>query len=66
MEIKYPEIEVQLTGEDGNAFAILGTVMMALRRARVPKEQIEKFQEEATSGDYNNLLATAMKWVMVN
>ena len=30
---KFPEIDVQLTGEDGNAFAVLGKVSKALRRA---------------------------------
>ena len=31
-DIRYPDVVVQLTGEDGNAFAILGTVRRALRQ----------------------------------
>ena len=32
---KYPEVVVQLSGEDGNAFAILGSVQKAMdRKAR--------------------------------
>lgn len=64
--MKYPEIEVQLTGQDGNAFMILGLVQKALRRAGVPKEEQEAFIAEATSGDYSHLLQTAMNWVKVS
>jgi hypothetical protein len=64
-ETKYPDVKVKLVGEDGNAFAILGRVRAALRHAKVSQEEIEKFTTEATSGDYDNLLATCMKWVDV-
>jgi len=62
---KYPDIDVQLTGNDGNAFAIMGAVGQALRRAGVSKEEIEEYNKESMSGDYNHLLQTAMKWVNV-
>lgn len=62
---KYPEIEVQLTGTDGNAFAILGKMRSALRAGGVSKEEREEFQNEAMSGDYDNLLRTCMRWVTV-
>jgi len=65
MTVKYPEIEVQLVGQDGNAFMILGLVQKALRRAGVSQEEISEFHAEATSGDYYHLLQTAMKWVTV-
>ncbi len=64
-EPKYPDITVRLAGEDGNAFAIIGRVKQALWRAGVPREEIEKFREEAMSGDYNDLLATCIRWVEV-
>jgi hypothetical protein len=64
--VKYPEIEVQLTGQDGNAFAIMGAVQKALRNAEVPKEQIDEYLKESMSGDYNHLLRTAMAWVSVS
>ena len=63
--MKHPEIEVQLTGEDGNAFAVLGKVRKALRRADVPQEEIEQFTKEATSGDYDHLLGVCIEWVNV-
>jgi len=62
---KYPDVTVQLTGNDGNAFAILGAVARALKRAKVPKEEVDAFMDEAKSGDYDHLLATAMRWVNV-
>lgn len=63
---KYPEIEVQLTGTDGNAMAIIGTVRSVLRAGGVPADQIKAFSDEAMSGDYDNVLRTAMSWVTVS
>jgi hypothetical protein len=60
---KYPNVTVALTGQDGNAFMILGRVRQALRRARVPENEVEAFTAEATSGDYDRLLMTVMRWV---
>ena len=39
-ECKYPEVEVELVGQDGNAFAILGAVSKAMKRANIPKDKI--------------------------
>ena len=63
--VKYPEITVQITGEDGNAFSILGKVRRALRAANIPAEEIKQFMNEAISGDYDHLLQTAMNYVNV-
>jgi len=62
---KYPNINVALAGEDGNAFAILGRVQTALRRGGVDKAEIDAFMAEAMSGDYDHLLQTVMQWVDV-
>ncbi len=62
---KYPNIKVQLVGQDGNAFAILGNCLAAMRRAELPQEERDKFQKEATSGDYDHLLITCMEWFEV-
>jgi hypothetical protein len=61
--VRYPDISVSLSGEDGNAFGILGRVTKALRRAGVPKDEIDEFYAEATAGDYDHLLQTVMRWV---
>lgn len=55
---------VELTGHDGNAFAILGRVRRAILRSNHP-ELAEQFLQEATSGDYDHLLATCFVYVTV-
>lgn len=59
--IKYPDIEVELTGSDGNAFAVIGKVKRAL-----PLDVQADFVAEATSGDYDNVLTTCCRWVNVS
>lgn len=59
------DVTVELTGHDGNAFAILGRVQAALRKGGATQEAIKDFVEEATSGDYDHLLQTCMKYVNV-
>lgn len=56
---------VKLIGTDGNSFAVLGRVKRALRFAQYSDDDIKKFMSEATSGDYDHLLATCMRWVEV-
>ena len=62
---RYPSIQVQLTGRDGNVFAILGRVTEAMKRAGVPRAEMETFLAEARSGDYDHALQTCMRWVDV-
>ena len=62
---KYPDITVRLTGEDGNAFNILGICLRAMRRAGLSQEERDAFRAEATSGNYDLLLATCMEWFEV-
>lgn len=64
-EVRYPDINVKLVGQDGNAFVLLGLVKQALRRNRVPTEDQDLFIKEATSGDYDHLLRVCMSWVNV-
>jgi hypothetical protein len=63
---KYPEIQVQLVGLDGNAYSIMGRVSAALKEAGIAKEEIDEYYAESTSGDYDHLLQTAIKWVSVS
>jgi len=53
--------EVQLLGQDGNAFAIMGACQQAARRAGWDKEKIDSVLREMMEGDYDHLLRTAMK-----
>ncbi|ASX98703.1 hypothetical protein SEA_COLUCCI_32 [Arthrobacter phage Colucci] len=63
---KFPKVHVPLLGEDGNGFMIVGRAMKAMRREGIPKEDIDAFQKEATSGDYSHLLATVQATVNTN
>lgn len=65
MEIRHPEVTVELVGTDGNAFAIIGKVRQALRRAGVSSAEVKQFMTEAMQSDYDNLLLTVMRWVEV-
>ncbi len=60
------DVQVRLSGTDGNAFAIMGKVSGALKRAGASKEDVEAYMSESMSGDYDNLLRTACKWVEVS
>ena len=64
-EIKYPDITVNIIGQNGNAFCILGICKRAMERAKLPQTEIDSFMTEATSADYDHLLATVMSWFEV-
>lgn len=60
--MRYKKMEkpkLELTGQDGNAFFILGK---AQRVARQNNMDWDKIRTEATSGDYDKLLQTMMKY----
>lgn len=63
--VKYPNITVNIIGQNGNAFCILGICQRAMEREKLPQSEIDSFMTEAKSGDYNHLLATVMNWFNV-
>lgn len=60
MEPKFPEIHVKLTGEDGNAFRIMGRVQRALTQGGATPRDVADYVTAAMSGDYDNLLQVTM------
>jgi hypothetical protein len=63
---KYPDVHVQLSGEDGNANGIIGRVAKALRRS-VSNEAASEFTTAAANcGSYDELLVLAMETVTVH
>ena len=50
-------VRVKLIGADGNAFALIGLVRRALREAGYGEDFIRAFMDDATSSDYQHLLA---------
>lgn len=63
---RFPDAEVRLSGTDGNAFAIIGHVKKGLAKAGATTGEMTAFVEEATTGDYDNVLATCARWVNVS
>lgn len=62
---KFPDVVVSLSGQDGNAGAIMGRVSRALTGAGAGRDDVAQFRAECMSGDYYNLLRTVMEWVEV-
>jgi len=56
---------VELIGNDGNTFVLIGHVKKALLKAGADKEYVSKYMKEAMAGDYDNLLAVTMDYVDV-
>jgi hypothetical protein len=61
-EPKY-KVRVKVVGNDGNAFAIMGAVLAALRKAGATKEEQTAYANDAMSEDYGHLLRVSGKWV---
>ena len=64
MEPLFPNVTVKLTGTDGNAFAILGNVERAMRKAGVAQKDIDRMKNDVFSRD-QYALQTVMEWVNV-
>jgi hypothetical protein len=60
---KYPNIRVKLVGQDSNALSIVARVVQEMRSAGIDQKDIAAYTSEATSGDYDRLLRTTMRWV---
>lgn len=58
------DITVKLIGKDGNAYAIIGEVVKAMRKKGM-EEEATQYMEEAMKADYDHLLRTTMQWVNV-
>jgi len=55
---------VQISGEDGNIFFIVGRCQRALRRAGYGQDEIERFAKEVTATrSYDEALRVVMDWV---
>ena len=55
------KVTMRLVGEDGNAWSILGRFQRAAKAAGWTREEIKAVMDDATSGDYDHLLAVMME-----
>lgn len=53
---------VQLSGENGNAFFIIGRCMRIAKQSGWSDDEISALQYEMRAGNYDHLLQTAMKY----
>ena len=52
-KVKYPEITVELIGQNGNIFNLTGICTHAMRRGGVNRDERDKFVDEVThAGSY--------------
>lgn len=70
----YPDVEVQLTGYDGNGFFIAARARTAIRKGLVAQYgwtttdadvEAKRYFDEALSGSFDALVQTTMRWVTV-
>lgn len=57
------EIALDLSGPDGNAFAVMGHASRAMKDAGATQGDVASYHAEATSGDYEHLLAVTREYV---
>ncbi|MDR2457802.1 MAG: hypothetical protein LBD41_04910 [Clostridiales Family XIII bacterium] len=56
-------MKYNLVGQNGNAFSLMAYTASAMKKEKFPREEISKMQEEAMSGDYNNLLVVLDNYI---
>ena len=52
-----------LVGIDGNAYSVMGYVIQAMKREGFSKSEIDDYQADAKSGDYNHLLSVSAEMI---
>jgi hypothetical protein len=63
---KYENVEVQLSGEDGNVFSIIGRVTRAMKKAGLRDEADEFASQAMSSSSYDEVLRPCMDTVSVS
>ena len=61
---RYPaaRVHVDLSSPDGNAFAIVGLVVNAIRAQGAAPSEVLEFRKAAISGTYRDVLDTCRAW----
>lgn len=52
-----------LVGINGNAYSIMGYVRVAMYDAKMTKDDIDAYVKDATSSDYNHLVAVSCEMI---
>lgn len=62
----YPDIHVKLIGTDSHPMMIVAALTKGLCAGGIERDEINRIMREALSGDYDNVLATCLKYVRVH
>lgn len=62
----YPEIDVPIITEKCEPTELIGRAKVRMRNFGLEDEQIDQFEREARSGDFDHLLNTMMEWVNIS
>lgn len=54
-----------LIGINGNAFCVMGYVSLAMQEVGMSKEEINQYNQNAMSSDYNHLLSVSLDMIDV-
>ena len=57
--------EIDLSVIDGNAYAIMGAAQRILKQAGATPEELSEYLKESMSSDYEHLVETVSKWLVV-
>lgn len=66
MATKHEDVKVQLTGQDGNIFNVLGQVSRALNGAGYAEDADEMAKRVFEAESYNQALSICMEYVVVS
>ena len=66
IQVERPPLHLIKEPTNGNAFSIIAKANAAARKAGWTQAQIDAYQQEAMSGDYNHVLRTTMQYFDVD
>lgn len=61
----FSNVVIDISGPQGNAYCILGTIYQVLHNAGYSKEEIDKIQKDMTSSNYEHLVDVAAKYITI-
>ncbi|WP_282795765.1 hypothetical protein [Streptomyces sp. CC224B] len=63
---QHPDVKVQLSGEDGNVYSVIGRIQRALRQAGRGEAATEFVAAARSAGSYDEVIQLAMRTVDVS
>lgn len=64
-EPMFPSVAIDVSGPDGNAYAIMGVISHVLRTVGYSKNEIDDVLKDMMSSNYEHLIEVASKYVTI-